>query len=444
MSYIGSTPTTQNFIAGTDSFNGTGSATNFTLSRFVNSPNDIQVVVNNVVQYPPNYSVSGNTLTISPAPSAGTNNVYVRYLSTTLQSITVPGGSSVVGNFGLSGNLQFLGSSQRITGDFSNATAANRVLFQSSTANGFTAVSVIPNGTSTSAFLQTINNSDPTNASTMQIAASVSESQLSASRTGTGTFLPMTFYTGGSERVRVDTSGNVGIGTSSPNERVTIAASTSGSYIQICDSSTGTTSGDGLFIGSFNGAAEIKTKENKELQFGTNNAERARIDSSGNLLLGTTTLQGRFTVTATGSTTIDCARTETTLSNNIILRNGNGAVGSIQTNGSTTAYNTSSDYRLKENVQPMSNALAKVAALKPVTYTWKVDGSAGEGFIAHELAEIVPQCVGGDKDAVDADGNPVYQGVDTSFLVATLTAALQEAHGLIKDLQARVDALEVK
>jgi hypothetical protein len=88
MSYIGSTPTTQSFIAGTDSFNGTGSATNFTLSRFVNSVNDVQVVVNNVVQYPPNYSVSGNTLTISPAPSAGTNNVYVRYLSTTLQTIT--------------------------------------------------------------------------------------------------------------------------------------------------------------------------------------------------------------------------------------------------------------------------------------------------------------------------------------------------------------------
>jgi hypothetical protein len=88
MAYLGSTPTTQSFIAGTDSFNGTGSATNFTLSRLVNSVNDIQVVVNNVVQYPPNYSVSGTTLTISPAPSSGTNNVYVRYLSTTLQTIT--------------------------------------------------------------------------------------------------------------------------------------------------------------------------------------------------------------------------------------------------------------------------------------------------------------------------------------------------------------------
>jgi hypothetical protein len=88
MAYIGSTPTTQSFIAGTDSFNGTGSQTDFTLSRLVNSVNDVQVVVNNVVQYPPNYSVSSNTLTISPAPSAGTDNVYVRYLSTTLQTIT--------------------------------------------------------------------------------------------------------------------------------------------------------------------------------------------------------------------------------------------------------------------------------------------------------------------------------------------------------------------
>jgi hypothetical protein len=95
MSNIGSTPTTQSFIAGTDSFNGTGSQTDFTLTRLVNSTNDIQVVVNNVVQYPPNYSVSSNTLTISPAPSAGTDNVYVRYLSTTLQSIAPSQGSSI-------------------------------------------------------------------------------------------------------------------------------------------------------------------------------------------------------------------------------------------------------------------------------------------------------------------------------------------------------------
>jgi hypothetical protein len=83
----------------------------------------------------------------------------------------------------------------------------------------------------------------------------------------------------------------------------------------------------------------------------------------------------------------------------------------------------------------MTGALAKVAALKPCTYTWKSDGSAGQGFIAHELQEVVPDCVTGTKDAVDADGNPQYQGVDTSFLVATLVAAIQE-------LKAEIDLLK--
>ena len=93
MAYIGSTPTSQNFIAGTDYFNGTGSQTAFTLTRSVNSVNDIEVTINNVVQQPNSYTVSGTTLTISAAPSSGTSNVYVRYLSTTLQSITVPSNS---------------------------------------------------------------------------------------------------------------------------------------------------------------------------------------------------------------------------------------------------------------------------------------------------------------------------------------------------------------
>ena len=117
-------------------------------------------------------------------------------------------------------------------------------------------------------------------------------------------------------------------------------------------------------------------------------------------------------------------------------------VGSISVTGTATAYNTSSDYRLKEAVAPMTGALAKVAALKPVTYKWKLDGSDGEGFIAHELAEVVPGCVTGEKDAVDAEGNPVYQGIDTSFLVATLTAAIQEQQALIESLTARIAALE--
>ena len=92
----------------------------------------------------------------------------------------------------------------------------------------------------------------------------------------------------------------------------------------------------------------------------------------------------------------------------------------------------------------MVGALATVAQLKPVTYNWKIDGSDGQGFIAHELQAVVPDCVSGEKDAVDAEGKPQYQGIDTSFLVATLTAAIQEQQTLIEALTARLTALEAK
>jgi hypothetical protein len=108
------------------------------------------------------------------------------------------------------------------------------------------------------------------------------------------------------------------------------------------------------------------------------------------------------------------------------IYNDTTIAGSITVSSNTTAYTSVSDYRLKDNVQPMTGALAKVQALRPVTYTWKVDGAAGQGFIAHELQAVVPDCVVGDKDATEEDGSIKAQSVDTSFLVATLTAAIQE------------------
>lgn len=110
---------------------------------------------------------------------------------------------------------------------------------------------------------------------------------------------------------------------------------------------------------------------------------------------------------------------------NAFFRNGS-LVGSIDVSTGVTAYVTSSDYRLKDDVQPMQNALERVSRLNPVTFKWKEDGSDAEGFLAHELAEVCPSAVKGEKDAVDENGNPKHQGIDTSFLVALLTSAIQE------------------
>jgi len=131
MSYIGNTPTTQSFISGTDYFNGTGAQTAFTLSRTVASVNDIQAVVNNVVQVPNDaYTISGTTITFTSAPSSGTQNVYVRYLSTTTQAITPSQGtvswstldSNVQGDLGISFKNRIINSNMVI--DQRNAGAS--------------------------------------------------------------------------------------------------------------------------------------------------------------------------------------------------------------------------------------------------------------------------------------------------------------------------------
>jgi hypothetical protein len=103
MSYIGSPPSSQSFAPGTDTFNGDGTTVAFTLSRNVVTVNDILVVVNNVEQQPSNYTVASNILTFSPAPSAGTNNIYVRYLSTNLTAIVPQQGTVGIPAFSATG-----------------------------------------------------------------------------------------------------------------------------------------------------------------------------------------------------------------------------------------------------------------------------------------------------------------------------------------------------
>jgi hypothetical protein len=280
---------------------------------------------------------------------------------------------------------------------------------------------------------------------------------LNASTSGVGGFIAtgdnsgsLALQTAGTTAVTIDTSQNVGIGTSSPGSRLGVTTSTAG-YASIITNTNGASDSNGLYVKSGTGSTEY----NLRLSNTSGSTDFMLVKGNGSVGIGVAP-DNNFFLTVQSSSNDDknavkLNQGSTALRTQISFNNPNGQVGTIQTNGSLTSYNVSSDYRLKNTISPMTGALAKIALLKPCTYKWNVDSSDGEGFIAHELAEVCPNAVNGDKDAVDAEGNPVYQGIDVSFLVATLTAAIQELKAIndtqaetINALTARIEALEGK
>ena len=423
------------------SFNGDGSTVAFTLNRPVSAVNAIEVMVNNVQQspYDGSYSVSSTTLTFSAAPSSGTANIYVVYRDFPVGSITDTGavqksGDTMTGNLIVNANVGIGTSSPAYKLDVAGTL---RLTGESRFDNGI-------------------------NLKTATLNYVYFDDAVSFTRNGTG------------ERMRIDSSGNVGIGTSSPGQRLEVSNSSTNTTFstvgnQLLLRNSGSTVDAYARIdfagGSSNNptasiAAQIKNYGTgaTDLVFGTCNtgtgtiAERARIDSSGNLLVGTTSasvspahhlIQADNELNLAGATTQSTIyfnyRAGTTLTA-LRFMNGSGSTSYVACYG--TSFTNSSDYRIKTDVQEVGSVLEKVAQLRPLNYI--KEGVIGRefGLIAHEAQAVFPDIVSGEKDAVDEDGDMEIQGIDYAQLSTILVKAIQEQQAIIESLTARVSALE--
>ena len=323
------------------------------------------------------------------------------------------------------GNLQLTGNGRVFQANFSDAVFANRAAFQDIGANNNTTVNSIPNGTGNTSGFYAFNTSVMTNSSYLGLVASSTTAFVDAGKLGTGTYLPLVANVGGTERWRTDTNGNFFVGATSITNMASGAAANPGFY-----ASGGT--GAGCLVSQCN-----------------NNANFYMAKASGYS-------SGQF------------------FSFNV----NNVGVGSISTNGTTTAYNTSSDHRLKDDVQPLdeAEAEARIMAYEPCTWTWKIDGSYGKGFIAHKNQAIDPETATGEKDAVRRVGSirladyslvaegveepsdltpygegaswsfveevPVYQGRDDTKMIPDMVAMLQKMRRELSEAQAEIAALK--
>ena len=263
--------------------------------------------------------------------------------------------------------------------------------------------------------------------------------------------------------ITIDNSQNVGVGTTSPTTTLDVSGTASLGTDQTdfikAIGGAGTSRIDAVG-GNTNVNLSLATKGTGSVYFwrgGYGGTQNILIDgSTGRTFFGDAgtdansgqgTGSNRLAVTL-GHTFADpgvCINTgpHTGAYDQIRFRNGNGTVGNIRLSGSGTSYLTSSDYRLKQNLVDITDATDRVKQLQPKRFNFIADANTTvDGFVAHEVSSIVPEAVGGEKDAVDENGDIIPQGIDQSKLVPVLTKALQEAITKIEELETRIQTLE--
>ena len=262
---------------------------------------------------------------------------------------------------------------------------------------------------------------------------------------GTGGATPLHFGTNNNIRATIDSSGRVGIGTTTiptADSMVTVRKDGSANEFNIL---SGTSHASVINMGDADdyNIQRIKAdNSSNSLQFQTNNAERMRVTSAGKLCLGTSSAvsSAMLSIVPADTNRIINTRSFNTSAqyHHVFQNNSSTFVGGITVSTTATAYNTSSDYRLKTAVTYDWDATTRLKQLRPARFKWIVDGDDAvtvDGFLAHEAQTVVPEAVTGTHNEVDDDGNPVYQGIDQSKLVPLLVKTIQE-------LEARITALE--
>ena len=274
--------------------------------------------------------------------------------------------------------------------------------------------------------------------------------------------------TAGSNRLHITSAGNVGVSTTSPVAQTDAGSNALTPVLDLKGTGSianesgvlqltrkdNATQGSMIYNSGEDAGLTMRNTDGNGMGFYNGTTIALRIDPSGRTAIGTATtnnpdvgdggLQIRPNHSG-GAPDVHFTRASSSGTSNVVgFVNGNVGVGSIAYNGSATAFNTSSDYRLKENINPISDGISRLKNLKPSRFNFIHDetNTLRDGFIAHEVTPVVPEAITGTKDEVDENKKPIYQGIDQSKLVPLLTAALQEAITKIETLETKVAALE--